>query len=129
MDIVQLKKDYEGDARALFEEDLALAKKMNVRGFPSIFMVDGKNNQEFVYGSKPYPVYEGALLKLDDTAEKTSYDTDWESLFEVYPTLTGKEYAVLADMKRDTAEAVLQDLVASGELKVMKTKNGNLYLK
>jgi predicted DsbA family dithiol-disulfide isomerase len=129
LDVVQLKKDYEGEARQLFQEDLALAKQMGVRGFPSIFVIDQNGNQEFIYGSKPYPVYEGALLKLDDTAEKNAYKTDWKSLFEVYPTLTAKEYAVLADKNREAAELELQELVDRRELTIVKTKNGNLYLK
>lgn len=126
IDPVQLKKDYESTAVQSFQKDLALAKEMGVRGFPSIFVTNGKET-EFIYGSKPYPVYEGALLKLASNIEKKNYPTHWEFLFSIYPTLTAKEFAVLADMDRTAAENRLIQLVQENKLKQIRTKNGHLY--
>src|SRR5690554_1900303 len=50
----QLKTDFEGKAITLFEEDLKLAQKFGVRGFPSMFFIDEAGNREFVYGTRPY---------------------------------------------------------------------------
>jgi len=127
LDAAQLKKDYEGEAPQRFSEDLELARKLGVRGFPSIFFADQQGNTEFVYGSKPYPVYEGALLKLYPGAVKTDYATSWEKLFEKYPTLTVKELAVLSGVQRAQAEAQLESLVKEGKLRKIITKNGSLY--
>ncbi len=130
LNLEQLQKDFDnGTAKKLFEDDLALARKMGVRGFPTIFVVDANNNYEFIYGSRPYPVYEGSVLKLFPTAEKNNYDTEWKSLFEKYPTLTAKEFSVLNGMERKKSEAFLDDLVKNNSLNIIKTKNGNMYLK
>lgn len=125
---VQLKKDYESKAVQLFQNDLALAKQMGVRGFPSIFITNGTET-EFIYGSKPYLVYEGAILKIASNLEKKNYPTNWEFLFSIYPTLTAKEFSVLADMERNAAEKLLIQLVQDKKLQQIRTKNGNLYIK
>ncbi len=44
LNAAQLKKDYEGKAKALFTEDLELAKKLGVKGFPTMFFVDSAGN-------------------------------------------------------------------------------------
>jgi len=126
LDVQKLKTDVDGHAEKLFKEDLELAKSMGVRGFPSIFISDGRET-EFVYGSKPYLVYEGAVLKLLSSAEKKTYATDWESLFRKYPTLTAKEFSVLSGEERKKSETMLDHLASDKKLAVITTKNGNLY--
>src|SRR5690606_6954416 len=53
LNVEQLKIDYEGKAKALFDQDLKLGKELGVRGFPTMFFVDEKGNTELVYGTKP----------------------------------------------------------------------------
>jgi predicted DsbA family dithiol-disulfide isomerase len=36
----QLKKDFEGRGKNLFQEDLKLAREMGVRGFPTMFFTN-----------------------------------------------------------------------------------------
>jgi len=126
LDVEKLKTDSDGPAEKLFKEDLELAGSMGVRGFPSIFISDGRET-EFVYGSKPYIVYEGAMLKLLSGAEKRPYATDWEILFREYPTLTAKEFSVLSGEDRKKSETMLNQLVSDKKLVAIATKNGNLY--
>ncbi len=128
LDTKQLKNDIENTAPALFQADLQLAKEMGVRGFPSIFVTNGKET-EFIYGSRPYPVFEGAVLKLFPTAEKKVYAKDWESLFTKFKSLTAKEYSVLSEQERKASEEILQKLVQEKKLRIITTKNGNLYFK
>src|SRR5690606_19125175 len=64
LDVVKFKTDFEGAANTAFADDLALARQIGVRGFPTIFFTDKDDNRFKVYGSKPYEVYEQALLKL-----------------------------------------------------------------
>jgi predicted DsbA family dithiol-disulfide isomerase len=45
LDTVQLKNDYEGEAKELFIEDLELAQKLGVRGFPTMFFEDSLGKQ------------------------------------------------------------------------------------
>ena len=65
----QFKADYEGKAKELFQEDLKLGKELGVRGFPTIFFTDKNGKTDKVYGSKPYEVYENAILALEPVAE------------------------------------------------------------
>lgn len=127
LDAVQLKADYEGKAQTHFEEDLKIAKELGVRGFPSMFFVDGEGKKEFVYGSKPYSVFENTLLKLAPAAVKNTYNKNWEELFAVYPTLTAKEYSELSGTPRNQSDAFLDALTEKGMLTKTSTKNGAMW--
>src|SRR5690606_433053 len=73
LNVEKLKTDYEGSAKKLFNEDLKLGKELGVRGFPSLFFLDKEGRREFVYGSKPYSVFENAIVKLSPSAIKRDY--------------------------------------------------------
>ncbi len=124
LNVEQLKTDYEGKAKELFQEDLKLGKELGVRGFPTLFFVDEKGNTEFVYGTKPYSFYEVAVLKLATTANKSEYKKSWEDLFEKYQTLTAKEFAELSGTGRKESEQLLNELTEKGMLVKHSTKNG-----
>ncbi|OMQ10396.1 ClpXP adapter SpxH family protein [[Flexibacter] sp. ATCC 35103] len=129
LNIQKLKEDYEGDAKKLFQDDLNLAKTLGVRGFPTLFFADANNNQVTVYGSKPYAYYENAVLALFPEAKKKNPNKNTLSLFEIYPTLTPKEYAVICTMSYPEAEVVLEELYDEGKLDKKSIKNGSLYSK
>ncbi len=123
----QLRKDFEGAAKQKFEEDLVMARNMGVRGFPTLFISNQNNQQEIVYGSKPYQSYESAIVKLAPTVEKYPYDQHWEALFAKYSTLTAKEFSLLSSTDRAAAEKQLNELTASGKLTQFKCKNGSIW--
>lgn len=128
LDPEKLKKDYDGDAKKLFEEDLRLGKSLGVRGFPTLFFSDGNNNQLTVYGSKPYSAYENALLALYPESKKEKIVAkNTLSIFEVYPTLAPKEYAVIQDISVKDAIIILEELYSKGKLNKKTIKNGSLY--
>ena len=127
LDTEQLKADYEGQAKTLLENDLAMAKKMGVRGFPTIFFIDKEGNKEVVYGTRPYAFYEMPILKMNPNVEKAEYSKDWNNLFHLYPTLTSREFAELSGTPRAESENLLNDLSNSGELDKINTKNGALW--
>jgi len=129
LNVQQLKTDYEGKAKILFEEDLRIARESGVRGFPTIIFQDGAGNQEVVYGSKPYALYEAAILKLNSDIEKSEYSKDWETLFSKYHTLTAKEFSVLSGTLRTESENVLNVLSDVGKLEKLTTKNGSIWTK
>lgn len=124
LDVVQLRSDYEGKARDLFNEDLMLARKMGVRGFPTVIV----GNTERVYGFQPYANFEAIIQKVFPQLHKSTYARDWKSLFTKYPTLTLREYAELSETTFQQAEQQLTALVRENELTVLNTKNGALYL-
>lgn len=125
----QLKADYEGRAKELFETDLDLARKMGVRGFPTLFVTGKNGNTETVYGSKPYAAYETAIQRIYATAGKTGYSKNWEDIFKVYATLTTREFAELTGATMTDAEAVLKKLVEEKKLATYHTKKGPLWIK
>ncbi|MGE6353491.1 DsbA family protein [Flavobacterium sp. NPDC079362] len=128
LDVNKLKIDYENNAKILFQEDLNFAKTLGVRGFPTLLFSDGSNNRLTVYGSKPYAFYENALLALFPDAKKNQFtDQNPLSLFEIYPTLTPKEYAVILDKTYAEAITILENLFEKGELNKQSIRNGSLY--
>jgi len=127
LDAEQLKTDYNGKAKVLFEEDLHAARDYGVRGFPTIIFLDDSGNTERVYGSKPYALYEAAILKLAPSLIKSEYSKKWEALFSHYHSLTAKEFSVLSGTPRRESEEVLNELSDRGELDKYSTKNGSIW--
>ena len=127
LDVEQLKTDFEGNAKTLFEEDLKLGKELGVRGFPTIFFIDEAGKKEIVYGTRPYAFYEMAILKLNPNATKSEYSKNWETLFSKYNSLTAKEYAELSGTPRNESETILNELSEKGALKKFTTKNGSIW--
>lgn len=121
LDTKQLKSDFEGKAKELFNEDLQLARKMGVRGFPTIFITNAAGETRMVYGVKPYTAFEPA------DAQKHVYAKDWKSLFSKYPTLTLREFAELGEVSFPQAEQQLNALVKDGKLSVFNSKNGAIW--
>lgn len=127
LDPIKLKTDYETKAKELFEEDLELAKNMGVRGFPTMFFIDSLNNKQMVYGFKPYKEFENAILKSFSDAKKIKYDNSWNSLFNIYPTLTTREFSELSGSTKLDSEKLLQNLTNEGKLNKTIIKNGNIW--
>jgi len=128
LNVDQLKSDFDDRAKKIFEKDLNLAKDYGVRGFPTLFFVNSEGTQEMVYGSKPYAFYEIAVLKLQPKAIKKEYNKDWKSLFSKYNSLTAKEFAEISGTLRAESEILLDQLVVTGNLDKITTKNGCLWV-
>jgi predicted DsbA family dithiol-disulfide isomerase len=127
LNVEQLKADFEGKAKTLFEEDLKMAGEFGVRGFPTIFFLDTAGNKEIVYGSKPYALYEAAILKLNSAIKKSEYSKNWETLFSKYHSLTAKEFSELSGNTRIESEKLLNDLNKAEKLEKLITKNGAIW--
>lgn len=127
LDPVKLELDFNGIARQHFQEDLQLARDWNVRGFPTLFFTDAKGNQEKIYGVKPYAVYEAVIGTLLGGTKAKKINLDPENLFSFYPSLTRKEFAVIAGISLADAERLLTNLVNEGRIEVKETKNGKIW--
>lgn len=128
LDVSTFKADYETRAKSLFEDDLAFARSLGVRGFPSIFFTDSDGNRFLVYGSKPYESYEQALLKLNPEAKKKDFATDYQSLFGTYPTMATREFAELSGISMEEAGALLNTLVEQKAISKSSFKDGTIIL-
>ncbi len=129
LNLSQLKSDFDGKAKELFQEDLNLGQELGVRGFPTMFFVDEAGNQEIVYGTRPYAFYEMAILKLNPDANKSEYSKQWQDLFKIYPSLTAKEFSELSGTPRADSETLLNELSEKGSLSKFTTKNGSIWRK
>lgn len=129
LDILLLEKDYKGKAIDLFNEDMLLAKKMMIRGFPTFLFANNKNQQESIVGSGEYSVFENKILKLMPNIKKNEFENSNASLFNKYPTLTAREYSELSGKERLETEIYLNKLHKSKLIEKITSKNGNLYFK
>ena len=127
LNIEQFKTDYDGKAKELFQEDLKLGKELGVSGFPSLFFIDTIGRKEFVYGSKPYTVFENAVVKLASTATKIEFNKSWEAVFAKYQSLTAKEFSELSGKPRNESEQFMNELTVNGKLEKLATKNGAMW--
>ncbi|WP_229248705.1 DsbA family protein [Dyadobacter sandarakinus] len=127
LDVETLERDFNGNAKELFKQDLASGSQLGVRGFPTLFFMNAQGVQEKVYGTKPYATYEAALLKQLSDASKKDIHPDWKELFAKYATLTAREFAELSQTPREQAEEVLRELVRSGYLSELTSKNGSIW--
>ena len=128
LNVEQLQQDFNGPAKELFTQDLELGRKLGVRGFPTMFFVENTGTQEKVYGTKPYSVYEAAILKLQPKATKTSFDKNWQALFKKHNTLTSREFAELSGIARQESDSYLQKLADEGYLDKVESKNGVMWV-
>ncbi|RQO32697.1 dithiol-disulfide isomerase [Taibaiella sp. KBW10] len=127
LDTETLKIDIAGKGKELFEADLALARDMGVRGFPTMFLINNAGNKEMIYGTKPYTQYEAALVKLDAASVPEAYGKSWKDLFAKYASLTAKEFSELSGKPRADSEQELNQLSDKGLLQKYTTKNGSLW--
>ncbi|MBL7818613.1 MAG: DsbA family protein [Saprospiraceae bacterium] len=128
LDALKLKTDMDGKAKLDFQNDLNLARQLGVRGFPTLFFMDEQGNKLTLYGVKPYEQFERNIRALAVDALKKTYDKTPQSLFNHYPTLTTKEFAVLSDTSTEQAKQVLNQLFDQQRLKKVDTKNGALWI-
>lgn len=127
LDTEKLKQDYNEGAQKAFEEDLQLAQKMGVRGFPCFYVTNSSGASETVYGSKPYSEFENALAKIYNGISKESYSKDWKALFAHFNSMTTKEFADFSNLSFQETEALLNDLAEKKEITKLDTKNGDLW--
>ncbi len=129
LDAVQMKADFEGKAKILFQEDLDMARSLGVRSFPTLIFSDADQQRLVLKGVRPYEQFEQTLLALFPKALKTSYDATPKALFAQYPTLTTREFAELSGTSKAEAEKTLEGLMSQKKLQQYNTKNGVLWKK
>jgi putative protein-disulfide isomerase len=127
LDADKLKTDFNGKAKQDFQNDLDLARQLGVRGFPTLFFADSMGNKLTLYGV-PYEHFERNIAALASETSKKPFEKTPKALFNHYPTLTTKEFAVLSDITTAQAAQLLKGLLAQNLLKQYSTKNGVLWV-
>lgn len=128
LDTAKLQEDVKDRAVKVFEADMELAKQAGVRGFPTIHVVNGKNEKVALSGYKPYKELSAAVLKLHPEAVKDARPLTPERIFGKYGTLTTKEYAVIADLGKEQAEEALKGLAKQNKVTEQTGRNGSLWI-
>jgi putative protein-disulfide isomerase len=127
LDALKIKEDMKADAIDAFEADLKLAKQLGIKGFPSLIFTDEQNDNYLLYGFKPYEEFEQAIIKWNPKAVKKPINTNYNHLFNAYPTLTTKEFAVLTHKNKAEAETFLNELYELDRIKRQHSRNGYLW--
>jgi hypothetical protein len=127
LDSARLLRDFEGAAKELFGEDMALGKELGITSFPTLIFSDNLNNTVRLKGYQTYERYEEIILSLVPSAKKEVIDTDPKNLFKYFPTMADKEFALLSNSTKEETASVLNDLYNKGYLIKLESKNGVLW--
>jgi 2-polyprenyl-6-methoxyphenol hydroxylase-like FAD-dependent oxidoreductase/predicted DsbA family dithiol-disulfide isomerase len=127
LDSARLLRDFEGRAKEMFREDLVLAERLGVTGFPTLFFSDGSSNLQSIKGFQPYENFEAIIYKLIPTAKKETIDPDPKKLFTHFPTMTDKEFGFLSNISRKDAISKLAELYEGGNIDKYESKNGIIW--
>lgn len=128
LDINILKKEIENEAKLAFTEDLTLCRKMGVRGFPTLFFIAENDKQSVIYEVRPYEDFETSILKIIPEAKKEKLDNaSEETIFNYFPTLTTKEYALLNNISYNEANTLLEKMVIEEKLEKKAINTGAIY--
>ena len=127
LDAVRFENDYRNKSQALLNEDLKLRSELGVRGFPTIFFIDEDDNRFKVYGSKPYEIYEQALLKLVDDAVKRETPDFNDTVLKTYGSITTKEFAALNNTSMSESDSIMNQLAAHNKVRKESADTGDLW--
>ena len=122
LDAALLQKQMKSEGLNDFKKDLNLAKKMDIRVFPTlIFNLKGYES-ETLKGLKSYEIIEETILKFVPTAKKNKILPTPEELFKLYNNMTEKEFAFLLNLDQQTANQELEKLNSLGIISKMNVK-------
>ncbi|UEG53453.1 DsbA family protein [Mucilaginibacter daejeonensis] len=127
LDLTKFEADLDNEAQRAFQEDLALARSMGVRGFPTIFFTNATGDTEKAYGTKPYEVYKMAIKKLIPNIKEQDHAEDLKGLFGLFKTMTTCEFAELSGTTIEESDQLLQQAHNDGHIQVYHSKNGPLW--
>ena len=129
LDSARLLKDFEGNAPALFEEDLKLAERLGITGFPTLFFYTGNfDKQHVIKGYQSYDKFEEIIKKLVPDIQKNKLETNPLHLFSRFSTMTTKELSLIYNITMEKAEMILFDLYQKGAIGRYHNKNGNIWI-
>ena len=123
----KLRQDMEGKALQAFETDLEVTRSMGIRGFPTLVFSTKTGDRQVISGFRPYSNFVQVLKTLVPGISAQAFESNPESLFARYSSLTSLEYATLAGITKEQAERFLNGLAENGQLKKFSISNGNLW--
>ena len=123
LDASRFLRDMSGRAPELFQADLSLAEELSISVLPTFIFTDKFNNSSVLKGFQEYETFENMVLNFIPNATKKVISKDYHGLFNLYPTLTTKEFSFLSDLGMAQSENLLKELELSG---IIKKSNSHL---
>ncbi len=127
LDSARLRRDFEGRAPELFRADLQLADDLSIKVFPTLIFSDGSGNLSRLAGYHPYEKFESIIKKIYPGAEKESISADPIALFNIFFSMTDKEYSLITDTSDEEARHQLMSLFEEGVIDRFDSKNGTIW--
>ncbi len=127
LDTTRLQADYTGAGPALFQADLTLARSLGVRGFPTFIFGNEAGARQVVYGSRPYGHFEAAVKAMAPAVKAAARPASLPDLFKAKASWCAEEVAVMLDVSREEATALLKRAEGNGELSAVHTRNGSVW--
>jgi 2-polyprenyl-6-methoxyphenol hydroxylase-like FAD-dependent oxidoreductase/predicted DsbA family dithiol-disulfide isomerase len=127
LDSARLKRDFDGRASELFRADLQLADDLSIKVFPTLIFSDGTGSLSRLAGYHPYEKFESIIRKIYPAAEKEAISTDPVELFNIFFSMTDKEYSLITDTTDEEARNQLMSLFEEGLIERFDSKNGTIW--
>lgn len=127
LDSARLKRDFEGRAPELFKADLQLAGDLSIRVFPTLIFSDGTGTLSRLAGYHPYEKFESIIQKIYPGATKEPISADPIALFNIFYSMTDKEYSLITDVSDEQAKNQLMSLFEDGIIDRFDSKNGTIW--
>ena len=113
----------------LLDQDFALARKLGVRGFPTIIMVNEENKGVKIVGARSLEQYVNGLkqlLPLTEEPQSQAQPELWQ-LLETEKLLFSKEIEVMYDLEQTNIESFIRKELSSTEYE-LKSILGETYI-
>lgn len=127
LDVVRLFKDIENRAEKMFDEDLSLVKSFGIEVLPTFILTDRFDNHITLSGFQAYQNFEAAIQTMIPNIVKREINTQPQSLFESFKTLTTREFAFLTNLPEFEAIHILNKLNQDGYIGKFSSKTGEMW--
>ena len=127
LDTALLKEDYLGKGPKLFEDDLELAKDLEITMFPTIIFLKDGIPFNTIKGFHPYEKFEEIILEINPNAIKNTINCSAEALFSLYPNMTEGEFSFLLNLSIAESRILLNALCDQGKIDKYMSKNGTVW--
>lgn len=103
----------------LLNEDFDLGKTLEVRGFPSIIIVNKENKGVKIVGGQPLQTYIDGLKQVIDTKElQPTEQPSLPTLLKTEKLIFSKEIEVMYDLKKSDVQSFINQQLSSDEYKL-----------
>lgn len=123
LDSAVLQKQMKKEGLEDFQDDLELAKELDIRVFPTLIFERNGFETDILKGLKTYDIIEETILKFIPEAKKNLNLPNPIDLFKLYNNMTEKEFAFLLNLEQDTANLQLNNLQNQGIISKVNVKD------